>query len=115
MTKMKPFALQSARTESGFEDWNPGFAQERGEGPDYCGREGALELKKKIEAYWADRGQDVTVLLHNVGFHPAIRAARFDIRSDLVNGMPRTRKAAAKVQDVFVEDYDQDSDDIAFE
>ena len=25
----------------------------------------------------------------NVGFHPAIRAARFDVRSDMVNGMPR--------------------------
>jgi hypothetical protein len=27
--------------------------------------------------------------LHNVGFHPAIRAARYDVRSDMVNGMPR--------------------------
>ena len=112
---MKPFALQIADAESGFDQWSSEFAADRGDGPDYCGREGALELKKKIEAYWADRGQDVTVLLHNVGFHPAIRAARFDLRSDLVNGMPRTRKSSAKVQDVFVEDYDQDSDDIEFE
>ncbi len=112
---MKPFALQNAGTESGFDEWRPEFAADRGDGPDYCGREGALELKKRIEAYWAGRGQDVAVFLHNVGFHPAIRAARFDVRSDLVNGMPRTRKSSAKVQDVFVEDYDQDSDDIAFE
>ena len=115
MTKMKPFALQNADAQSGFDGWSPAFIADRGDGPDYCSRDGALELKKKIEAYWADRGQDVTVLLHNVGFHPAIRAARFDIRSDLVNGMPRTRKAGAKVREVFVEDYDQDSDDIAFE
>lgn len=112
---MKPFALQNARTESGFDEWSPEFAADRGEGPDYCGRDGALELKRRIEAYWAERGQDVTVLLHNVGFHPAIRAARFDVRSDLVNGMPRRQKTSAKVQEVFVEDYDPGSDDIAFE
>ncbi|MGH6949320.1 MAG: hypothetical protein ACREH4_00450 [Vitreimonas sp.] len=56
---------------------------------DYCSRDGALALKAMIEAYWRDRGQDVTIALHNVGFHPAIRAARFDVRSDMVNGMPR--------------------------
>jgi hypothetical protein len=42
-----------------------------------------------IEAYWRERGQDVMIALHNVGFHPAIRAARYDVRSDMVNGMPR--------------------------
>lgn len=56
---------------------------------DYCSREGALALKAMIEAYWRERGQDVMIALHNVGFHPAIRAARFDVRSDMVNGMPR--------------------------
>ena len=39
---------------------------------DFCSRSGAQELKDKIEAYWAERGQTVRVLLHNVGFHPAI-------------------------------------------
>ncbi len=76
--------------ETGSEPWGGG---ER-ELADYCSREGALALKARIEAYWRDRGQDVMIALHNVGFHPAIRAARFDVRSDMVNGMPR---AAARM------------------
>lgn len=63
--------------------WTPG-----GE-PDFCTRAGAQHLKSKIEAYWLERGHKVSVQLHNVGFHPAIRAARYDVRSDMVNGMPR--------------------------
>ncbi|MBL8530642.1 MAG: hypothetical protein JNK94_02815 [Hyphomonadaceae bacterium] len=76
---------------------------------DYCSREGAAVLKAKIEAYWAARGQHVTVLLHNVGFHPAIRAARFDVRSDMINGMPRTGagKPAAPTEEVFIDDFDE--------
>jgi hypothetical protein len=34
--------------------------------------------------------------LHNVGFHPAIRAARYDVRSDMINGMPRSVAGAAQ-------------------
>lgn len=118
MTKMKPFALQKASADNGFDDLSLGFSADRDEGPDYCSRDGALELKRKIEAYWAERGQHVTVLLHNGGFHPAIRAARFDLRSDLINGMPRWGRAAAPAkepQDVFVEDFGIESDDIEFE
>ncbi|MBL8536018.1 MAG: hypothetical protein JNM59_01300 [Hyphomonadaceae bacterium] len=62
---------------------------------DFCSREGAQVLKQKIEAYWRERGQNVTILLHNVGFHPAIRAARYDVRSDMVNGLPRAGKPRA--------------------
>lgn len=61
----------------------------RGEA-DYTSRAGAEALKQKIEAYWRERGMGVMLSLHNVGFHPAIRAARYDVRSDMVNGMPRT-------------------------
>lgn len=113
---MKPLALQKASTDSAFADWSPAFAADHGDGADYCSRDGALELKRKIEAYWAERGQNVSVVLHNVGFHPAIRAARFDVRSDLINGMPRPGKAAtAKPQEIFVEDFEKDSDDLAYE
>jgi hypothetical protein len=42
---------------------------------DFCSRDGAHALQAKIEAYWAERGQKVQIMLHNVGFHPAIRAA----------------------------------------
>lgn len=57
---------------------------------DYTSREGAEALKDRIEAYWRARGMTVMLSLQHVGFHPAIRAARFDVRSDMVNGLPRT-------------------------
>lgn len=56
---------------------------------DYCSRDGAQVLKERIEAYWRERGMAVTIALANVGFHPAIRAARYELRSDMLNGFPR--------------------------
>jgi hypothetical protein len=90
---MKPFAIQAA----GGDDYNTweSVTLSRGES-DYCSRDGAMALKEKIEAYWRERGQDVMIALHNVGFHPAIRAARYDVRSDMVNGMPRTDAKAKR-------------------
>lgn len=75
-----------------FESSNDGYGE-----TDFCSRDGAVALKAKIEAYWRDRGQNVMISLQNVGFHPAIRAARYDVRSDMVNGMPRggAKKPAA--------------------
>jgi len=83
---------------------------------DYCSRDGAVALKQKIEAYWAARGQHVMIALHNVGFHPAIRAARYDVRSDMVNGMPRAASKGAPprpVEEIYVEDFDDGDLDIA--
>lgn len=87
---------------------------------DFCSRDGAHALKAKIEAYWRERGHTVMVALHNVGFHPAIRAARYDVRSDMVNGMPRgavqgKRSPAPVARDAFVEDFDNSDDDLKFE
>ncbi|MBX3429805.1 MAG: hypothetical protein KF779_09505 [Hyphomonadaceae bacterium] len=84
---------------------------------DFCSRDGAQSLKAKIEAYWADRGHKVQVMLHNVGFHPAIRAARFDVRSDMVNGMPRTVSEQSRVApaQAYVEDFDNSDSDLVFE
>lgn len=93
-------------------------APNRGAGEyDFCSRTGAQELKAKIEAYWAERGQKVQIMLHNVGFHPAIRAARFDVRSDMINGMPRApgAKRPAPATEAFVEDFDNSDDDLVFE
>lgn len=56
---------------------------------DWCSTEGASRLKSKIEAYWRERGYDVDVKLVDAGFLPAMRSARTDVRSDMVNGMPR--------------------------
>ena len=56
---------------------------------DWCTQDGAKRLKMKIEAYWQERGYDVEVKLTEAGFMPAMRSARTDVRSDMVNGMPR--------------------------
>lgn len=83
---------------------------------DFCSREGALALKAKIEVYWRERGQHVMVALHNVGFHPAIRAARYDVRSDMVNGMPRTATAKpAPKQEAQAEAFAIEDDDLSFD
>lgn len=58
---------------------------------DYCTHEGALTLKARIEAYWAARGHQVMVGLSGAGFDVAVRAARFDVRSNLVNGLPNRK------------------------
>lgn len=56
---------------------------------DWCTGDGATRLKSKIEAYWRERGYDVDVKLIEAGFLPAMRSARTDVRSDMVNGLPR--------------------------
>ena len=102
-------------TVSNDDEYLAGSGRGAGES-DFCSREGAHVLKAKIEAYWAERGQSVQVMLHNVGFHPAIRAARFDVRSDMINGMPRTgAQKKAKPVETYVEDFDNTDDDLVFE
>lgn len=56
---------------------------------DYCTREGAERLKEQIEAYWAERGHDVRITLVQGGFMPSMRSARTDLRSNMVNGVPK--------------------------
>jgi len=64
-------------------------------GGDFCSREGADKLRRRIEEYWSERGYQVDVQLINQGFVPAMRSARTDIRSDMVNGMPARSRPAA--------------------
>lgn len=59
---------------------------------DYCTKDGALRIKEKIEAYWAERGHDVQVNLVQGGFLPSMRSARTDVRSNLINGVPTRSK-----------------------
>jgi hypothetical protein len=56
---------------------------------DACTKAGADRIAKKIEAYWAARGRPVQTRIWNVGFVSATRCARHDVRSDMVNGLPR--------------------------
>ena len=119
---MKSLALQ------GYEDANESSwrslsaPNHEPEQADFCSREGAAALKAKIEAYWRERGLDVMLSLHNVGFHPAIRAARYDVRSDMINGMPRAALKAKAAQNekgpisvsLVETDADDDGDDIGY-
>jgi hypothetical protein len=50
---------------------------------DWCGRLGALELGRKIEAYWRERGRTVTCRTEPSGF------GVIAVRSDLLGGLPR--------------------------
>ena len=61
---------------------------------DFCDETGAKRLQQKIKEYWEGRGYDVDVDLVNAGFVAAMRSARCDVRSDMVNGMPRRRKSS---------------------
>lgn len=58
---------------------------------DFCTNDGARRLKMKIQEYWRERGYDVSVDLVEEGFVPAMRSGRTDVRSDMVNGLPRRR------------------------
>ncbi len=60
---------------------------------DWCDADGARRLKDKIREYWAERGYEVDVDLVDSGFVAAMRSARTDVRSNMVNGMPCRRKS----------------------
>jgi hypothetical protein len=59
---------------------------------DFCDDDGARKLKAKIEEYWSTRGFDVQVNLVEAGFVAAMRSARTDVRSNMMNGMPVRKK-----------------------
>jgi hypothetical protein len=59
---------------------------------DFCNPEGARRLKQRIEEYWRDRGYAVEIKLVEAGFVAAMRSARTDVRSDMVNGFPSRSK-----------------------
>ena len=71
---------------------------------DFCTEDGAKRLARMIEEYWRDRGYAVDVKLIEAGFMPAMRAARTDVRSNMVNGFPR-RECAEKSQETKRQDY----------
>lgn len=63
---------------------------------DWCTNEGATRLKDKIREYWESRGYEVDLDLVDAGFVAAMRSARTDVRSNMVNGMPRRRITAVE-------------------
>ncbi|MEO0467399.1 MAG: hypothetical protein AAF216_12730 [Pseudomonadota bacterium] len=46
----------------------------------------ANELATKIEAYWRAKGCAVTVVPERTVYDPKLRAVRYELRSNLVNG-----------------------------
>ena len=56
---------------------------------DYCTKDGASRLSRAIQEFWRKKGFDVDVELISEGFVSTMRSARTDVRSDMVNGMPR--------------------------
>ncbi len=58
---------------------------------DWCNEDGAQRLKLKIKEYWTQRGYEVDVDLVDAGFVAAMRSARTDVRSNMINGMPCRR------------------------
>ncbi|MGE3143765.1 MAG: phosphoglycolate phosphatase [Hyphomonadaceae bacterium] len=60
---------------------------------DFCNVDGARRIKQKIEDYWRDKGYDVDVKLVEAGFVAAMRSARTDVRSDMINGLPARRRS----------------------
>ncbi|MEZ5921461.1 MAG: hypothetical protein R3C60_08935 [Parvularculaceae bacterium] len=61
---------------------------------DLCTDMGAARLAAKIEEFWRKKGFDVHVEMRPEGFVSTMRSARTDVRSDMVNGMPRRIAAA---------------------
>jgi len=59
----------------------------------YLSKKGARTLAQKIQDYWVMRGYRVEVRLYPDPNIPAINA-RYDVRSNLVDGWPKTQKAA---------------------
>lgn len=59
-------------------------------------REGAHRLARKIEEYWRAQGGPVPrVAIVEGPFLPSMRSARFDVRSDMVNGKPQPKRERA--------------------
>lgn len=56
---------------------------------DLCTRDGASRLALKIKEFWRKRGFEVDVETRDEGFVSTMRSARTDLRSDMINGMPR--------------------------
>lgn len=56
---------------------------------DHCTEAGAARLKNRIEQYWRERGYSVQVMPVRAPFASEMRSARVDLRSDMVDGMPR--------------------------
>lgn len=56
---------------------------------DLCTHDGAHRLALQIREFWRKRGYEVSIETREEGFVSTMRSARTDVRSDMINGMPR--------------------------
>ena len=59
-------------------------------------RRGAQRLVETIKNYWADRGFEIDIYAVEKPFVQEVRAQRWDIISDLVDGLPKKTCPAIK-------------------
>lgn len=57
---------------------------------------GARILLSKIKEYWASKGYEVDGQIYPAGYSERLRSTVYEVRTDLVNGMPRKRLANAR-------------------
>ncbi|MEM9739884.1 MAG: hypothetical protein AAF829_08440 [Pseudomonadota bacterium] len=46
----------------------------------------AQTLALRIQTFWREKGCDITVVAERMEYDPKLRAVRYEIRSNLVNG-----------------------------
>ena len=56
---------------------------------EWCDEQGALAIAERIKAYWAKRGFHVETRVIYQPFSHGMRSGRYDVRSDLMNALPR--------------------------
>lgn len=61
-----------------------------------CTHAGATALAIQIETYWANRGYQVRAETVFCGFHSAVRSSRYDVRSDMKNGLPQRKLKSSR-------------------
>ncbi len=59
----------------------------------YFAKDGARALQQRIKDYWQERGYDIQVDVVPSEYDAKVRSVRYDVRSQLRNGMPPRRKA----------------------
>jgi len=57
---------------------------------DLCDKAGATHVAMRLRTYWAERGHVVNVTLIDGSFESSLRIAPTYVRTDMINGLPRT-------------------------
>jgi len=58
-----------------------------------CTMDGATHIAAKLRAYWFARGHVINVAIVSDTFQPSLRYAPQYVRTDMINGLPRTHPA----------------------